>query len=224
MSASPLSFCRSRRDRYLVSSCHGAGDDPISADCYPSRFFAWWNSIFPHPASELTNGAIRRTNSEYFAFCSAHHLPDYTDLVIIELDTDDKAYVTIAIFTIDHVVHNLFLVTARRSKTLSCSCDPSSCGKIPRPSLSSVTSPPKCTSRTGLLDPTTGTASSPSFTMYPMSGTHYLRNVSPHYMLTHTLSPLALKPRYTRPTSPRPPPLTAIMPIPSWPIPPATVS
>ncbi|KAH9077720.1 hypothetical protein EDB83DRAFT_2257907 [Lactarius deliciosus] len=74
-----------------ISSCHGAGDDPISSDCYPSRFFTWWNSIFPHPASELTNGAIRRTNSEYFSFCSAHHLPDYTDLVILELDTDDKA-------------------------------------------------------------------------------------------------------------------------------------
>lgn len=74
-----------------VSSCHGAGDDPIASDCYPSRFLTWWNSIFPHPASELTNGAIRRTNSEYFSFCSAHHLPDFTDLVILELDTDDKA-------------------------------------------------------------------------------------------------------------------------------------
>ncbi|KAI0319738.1 hypothetical protein OF83DRAFT_1169956 [Amylostereum chailletii] len=73
-----------------VSACHGAGDDPISSDCYPSRFFDWWNTVFPHPASELTNGAMRRTNSEYFSFCNAHHLPDYADLVIIELDTDDK--------------------------------------------------------------------------------------------------------------------------------------
>ncbi|KAI0033010.1 hypothetical protein K488DRAFT_78133 [Vararia minispora EC-137] len=73
-----------------VSACHGAGDDPISTDCYPHKFFDWWNTIFPHPASELTNGAMRRTNSEYFSFCNAHHLPDYTDLVIIELDTDDK--------------------------------------------------------------------------------------------------------------------------------------
>ncbi|TFY81525.1 hypothetical protein EWM64_g2487 [Hericium alpestre] len=73
-----------------ISSCHGAGDDPIAPDCYPSRFFTWWNSIFPHPASELTNGAMRRTNSEYFSFCNAHHLPDYTDLIILELDSDDK--------------------------------------------------------------------------------------------------------------------------------------
>lgn len=92
---SRLLFHRARGDSFLVSSCHGAGDDPIASDCYPSRFFAWWNSIFPHPASELTNGAIRRASSEYFSFCSAHHLPDFTDLVILELDTDDKAYVTI---------------------------------------------------------------------------------------------------------------------------------
>ncbi|KAF7293016.1 hypothetical protein MIND_01200900 [Mycena indigotica] len=74
-----------------VSSCHGAGDDHIAPRCYPSRFFQWWNSVFPHPASELTNGAMRRSTSEYFAFCSTHHIPDATDLVIIELDSDDRA-------------------------------------------------------------------------------------------------------------------------------------
>jgi hypothetical protein len=92
-----LLFRTSAHD-YPVSSCHGAGDDPIAPDCYPSRFFNWWNSVFPHPASELTNGAIRQTNSEYFAFCSAHHLPDYTDLVIVELDSDDKAHVISSIW------------------------------------------------------------------------------------------------------------------------------
>ncbi|KAJ7639783.1 hypothetical protein DFH06DRAFT_1053835 [Mycena polygramma] len=74
-----------------ISACHGSGDDPISPKCYPSRFFQWWNTVFPHPASELTNGAMRRTNSEYFAFCSTHHIPDATDLVIVELDVDDEA-------------------------------------------------------------------------------------------------------------------------------------
>lgn len=72
-----------------VSACHGAGDDPLSPHCYPSRFFNWWNGVFPHPASELTNGAMRRTNSAYFAFCNAHHIPDVSDLVIVELDVDD---------------------------------------------------------------------------------------------------------------------------------------
>ncbi|KAG6864289.1 hypothetical protein C0991_010785 [Blastosporella zonata] len=74
-----------------VSACHGAGDDPISPSCYPSRFFQWWNSVFPHPATELTNGAMRRTNSGYFGYCSAHHIPDVTDLVIIELDSEDTS-------------------------------------------------------------------------------------------------------------------------------------
>lgn len=72
-----------------VSACHGAGDDPISPNCYPSRFFTWWNSVFPHPATELTNGAMRRAQSAYFGYCSVHHLPDVTDLVIVELDTED---------------------------------------------------------------------------------------------------------------------------------------
>lgn len=56
-------------------------------------FFEWWNSVFPHPATELTNGAMRRTDSGYFGYCNAHHLPDVTDLVIIELDSEDTPYV-----------------------------------------------------------------------------------------------------------------------------------
>ncbi|KAJ9122975.1 hypothetical protein QFC24_004013 [Naganishia onofrii] len=72
-----------------VSACHGAGDDPVATKCYPSKFFDWWNSIFPHPASELTNGASRKTDSAYYAYCSAHHLPDQTDLVILEFDSAD---------------------------------------------------------------------------------------------------------------------------------------
>ncbi|KAF6745482.1 Cap64 protein [Ephemerocybe angulata] len=73
-----------------ISACHGAGDDPISPRCYPSKFFQWWNTVFPHPATELTNGAMRKTNSGYFGYCNSHHLPDITDLVIIELDTEDS--------------------------------------------------------------------------------------------------------------------------------------
>ncbi|ORY28979.1 capsular associated protein [Naematelia encephala] len=72
-----------------VSACHGAGDDPVASRCYPARFFEWWNSVFPHPDSELTNGAARRTDSAYFAYCSTHHLPDHTDLVILEFDASD---------------------------------------------------------------------------------------------------------------------------------------
>jgi len=72
-----------------ISACHGAGDDPLAQNCYPSQVFHWWNSLFPHPASELTNGARRKTDSSYFAYCNAQHLPDNTDLVIVEFDTED---------------------------------------------------------------------------------------------------------------------------------------
>lgn len=72
-----------------VSACHGAGDDPLAPSCYPAQIFHWWNTVFPNPASELTNGARRRTDSSYFAYCNAQHLPDNTDLVIVEFDTED---------------------------------------------------------------------------------------------------------------------------------------
>ena len=77
-----------------VSACHGAGDDPISPTCYPSCFFQWWNTVFAHPATELTNGALRRTNSGYLGYCNSHNLPDQTDLVINELDTEDEPCVS----------------------------------------------------------------------------------------------------------------------------------
>jgi len=80
-----------------VSACHGAGDDPVSSNCYPSIFFRWWNKIFPHPVTELTNGAMRRTNSAYFGYCASHHIPDITDLVIIELDVDDSPLVNFVV-------------------------------------------------------------------------------------------------------------------------------
>ena len=72
-----------------ISACHGAGEEPLAPSCYPAQVFHWWNSVFPHPASELTNGARRRTDSSYFAYCNAQHLPDNADLVIVEFDTED---------------------------------------------------------------------------------------------------------------------------------------
>lgn len=92
----PLCSASSSPSLPAVSACHGAGDDPISAKCYPSKFFSWWNEVFPHPASELTNGAARKADSSYFAFCSEHHLPDKTDLVILEFDAADPKCVRAA--------------------------------------------------------------------------------------------------------------------------------
>lgn len=106
-----------------VSACHGAGDDPISPKCYPSRFFEWWNSVFPHPASELTNGAMRRTNSAYFSFCSSHHIPDVTDLVIIELDVDDSSCVTHECWKTQSNTLESPTEIQKQWKTLNCSSD-----------------------------------------------------------------------------------------------------
>ncbi|RXK41718.1 hypothetical protein M231_00953 [Tremella mesenterica] len=72
-----------------ISACVGAGEDPIDDRCYPAKFFTWWNSVFPHPANELTNGAQRKTDSAYYAYCNSHHMPDKTDLVLLEFDAAD---------------------------------------------------------------------------------------------------------------------------------------
>jgi len=72
-----------------VSACTGAGDDPVGNSCYPHKFFDWWNTVFPHPANELTNGAVKKTDSAYYAYCNSHHMPDKTDLVILEFDAAD---------------------------------------------------------------------------------------------------------------------------------------
>jgi len=37
----------------------------------------------------MTNGAERKSDSAYFAYCSMHHLPDKTDLIILEFDAAD---------------------------------------------------------------------------------------------------------------------------------------
>lgn len=189
-------------DDYPVSSCHGAGGDPIAPDCYPSRFFNWWNSLFPHPASELTNGAIRMTSSEYFAFCSAHHLPDYTDLVIVELDSDDKSHV----FFISSMFHTLIirdLVILEPSITSNCSYDQSFCARTRPPLLYSVISHLRSTNKTALLGQTTGTVSLPSSMMYPTSGApmSFTSDLYPH-VLSPNSSKAALYPSYiTSPSS-----------------------
>jgi hypothetical protein len=77
----------------IVSACTGAGEDPVGTNCYPHKFFDWWNTVFPHPANELTNGAVKKTDSAYYAYCNSHHMPDKTDLVILEFDAADPKYV-----------------------------------------------------------------------------------------------------------------------------------
>jgi hypothetical protein len=67
----------------------------------------WWNTVFPHPGSQLTNGARRRTNSAYFSFCHGHHLPDETDLVILDFDTEDDAPTEETILHFEQLVRSI---------------------------------------------------------------------------------------------------------------------
>ncbi|KAG0662519.1 cap64-like protein [Rhodotorula mucilaginosa] len=98
-----------------VSSCHGLDatqahplGNPTGPNCYPHRVFSWLNDVFPHPANELTNGALRRTGTSYFGFCSEMHLPDRVDLVIVEFDTEDPHEVN-TISTTDLLIRSLLL-------------------------------------------------------------------------------------------------------------------
>ncbi|GAA5893688.1 hypothetical protein JCM8208_000859 [Rhodotorula glutinis] len=98
-----------------VSSCHGLDatqahplGNPVGPNCYPHRIFSWLNDVFPHPANELTNGALRRTGTSYFGFCSEMHLPDRVDLVIVEFDTEDPAEKT-SLSTTDLLIRSLLL-------------------------------------------------------------------------------------------------------------------
>lgn len=98
-----------------VSSCHGLDatpahplGNPVGPNCYPHRIFSWLNDVFPHPANELTNGALRRTGTSYFGFCSEMHLPDRVDLVIVEFDTEDPHDATTLAST-DLLIRSLLL-------------------------------------------------------------------------------------------------------------------
>ncbi|SCV72078.1 BQ2448_4772 [Microbotryum intermedium] len=98
-----------------ISSCHGLDaspahplGNPIGPNCYPHRVFSWLNDVFPHPANELTNGALRRTGTSYYGFCSDMHLPDRVDLVIVEFDTEDPHDPT-SLSTTDLLIRSLLL-------------------------------------------------------------------------------------------------------------------
>ncbi|KAM0791280.1 hypothetical protein ACM66B_005754 [Microbotryomycetes sp. NB124-2] len=98
-----------------ISSCHGLDTtqahplgNPIGPNGYPHRVFTWLNDVFPHPANELTNGALRRTGTSYFGFCSDMHLPDRVDLVIVEFDTEDPHDST-SLSTTDLLIRSLLL-------------------------------------------------------------------------------------------------------------------
>ncbi|KEI37757.1 uncharacterized protein L969DRAFT_89727 [Mixia osmundae IAM 14324] len=98
-----------------ISACHGLDatqahplGNPVGPNCYPHRLFSWLNDVFPHPANELTNGALRRTNSAYFGYCSQMHLPDRVDIVIVEFDTEDP-HDKITLTSMDLLIRSILL-------------------------------------------------------------------------------------------------------------------
>lgn len=78
----------------------------MNPECYPHRVFSWLMHNFPNQYHELTNGAGKRmtvllgnrlnldeaemqTDTSYFACCAQWHLPELTDLVILEFNNED---------------------------------------------------------------------------------------------------------------------------------------
>ena len=68
----------------------GRAMSPISAFLLPISLLRVVEYSLPPSSIRTYRGSLRRTNSAYFGFCNAHHLPDYTDLVILEFDVDDS--------------------------------------------------------------------------------------------------------------------------------------
>lgn len=82
----------------IVSSCHGLEGstelpfgNPLSENGYPHRLYDFWTETFPSGSHELINGAARRTDASYFAYCSSQHLPDNVDMIIVELDGENDS-------------------------------------------------------------------------------------------------------------------------------------
>ena len=100
---------------------------PYIPTCYPSCFFQWWNIVFPHPATEPTNGALRRTNSGYFGYCNSHHLPDQMDLVIIELDTEDELCIPFRFSSVSFIPPVSFFTSVHYRSVAATALRPISC-------------------------------------------------------------------------------------------------
>lgn len=63
--------------------------NPLAMVGYPRKVYQWWTDLFPMSDHQLSNGASRRTDVQYYAHCFEQHLPATVDLVIIELDGEN---------------------------------------------------------------------------------------------------------------------------------------
>ncbi|ORY23426.1 hypothetical protein BCR39DRAFT_549216 [Naematelia encephala] len=51
--------------------------------------FDWLNATFPHPENRLVNGAQGGVGAGYFGWCFKEHIPEDSDLVLVELGIND---------------------------------------------------------------------------------------------------------------------------------------
>ncbi|RUS25278.1 hypothetical protein BC938DRAFT_472391 [Jimgerdemannia flammicorona] len=58
-------------------------------ETFHSRTFDWWNKQFPHSGNSIVSGAKPATQSSYFAFCYAEHIPLDVDVILLEFSVND---------------------------------------------------------------------------------------------------------------------------------------
>ncbi|GJJ16092.1 hypothetical protein Clacol_010371 [Clathrus columnatus] len=60
------------------------------SDNWTNKFLKAWKSFFPNSQTELYNGAVPATGSDYLSVCFGEHLDEDVDLVLIELAINDQ--------------------------------------------------------------------------------------------------------------------------------------
>ncbi|GJJ16093.1 hypothetical protein Clacol_010372 [Clathrus columnatus] len=60
------------------------------SDNWTNKFLEAWKGLFPNSQTELYNGAVPATGSDYLSVCFGEHLDEDVDLVLIELAINDQ--------------------------------------------------------------------------------------------------------------------------------------
>jgi lysophospholipase L1-like esterase len=86
-------FDRLMRGEHTVITAVGAsitaGSGSMDGFPWPTYFHNWLMDAFPSSNITFVNGAVVATMSDYMAVCSSSHIPNNTDLVILEYAVND---------------------------------------------------------------------------------------------------------------------------------------
>ncbi|EIW68892.1 hypothetical protein TREMEDRAFT_31125, partial [Tremella mesenterica DSM 1558] len=74
--------------------------------------FDWLNFTFPHPGNRLINGAQGGVGAGYFGWCFKEHIPDDSDLVLLELGINDLLDLDI-IESYEHLIRSILQLESR---------------------------------------------------------------------------------------------------------------